>query len=111
MENRIITCAVDGALSSGQLVKMTGNLQVAAAGDGDAFCGKVLAVESDGFCSVQMSGFLDVEYSGSMSVGRGSFVADADGKLQAASDEETTVELTVVSVVSASTTATIYLGG
>lgn len=43
-------------VKSGQVVKITGNGEVGACADGDAFCGLALSVRS-GFAGVQVKGF------------------------------------------------------
>lgn len=53
----------------GQVVKITGNGEVGACTDGDAFCGLALSVRS-GFAGVQVKGFACLPTSGTVTLGR-----------------------------------------
>lgn len=48
---------VNGCASVGLAVTLSADDTVALCADGDAIAGKLIKVESDGFCTVQVSGF------------------------------------------------------
>lgn len=69
-------------VKSGQVVKITGNGEVGACADGDAFCGLALSVRS-GFAGVQVKGFACVPTSGTVTLGRVKLAADGAGRCEA----------------------------
>lgn len=75
------TFACDAGVQQGQVVKISGNGQVAKCADGDAFCGVVNTVGRDGAaCSVVLGGMVTVSYTGSApALGWSGLNADGDG--------------------------------
>ena len=71
----------------GQVVKISGNGQVAACADGDSFCGVTEFVARDGgACSVALGGMVRVPYTGTApTLGWESLAADGNGGVKAAS--------------------------
>lgn len=60
------TFACSGEVAEGQAVKVSGNGEVSACADGDAFCGKAVVVGSDGAaCAVVLGGMVTMSYTGS----------------------------------------------
>ena len=75
-------------LQEGAVVKIGGNSTVAACGDGDAFCGQVIACAADGkACSVAMGGLVTASYSGTApAAGWGKLSADGSNGVKADSN-------------------------
>jgi len=69
---------VCGAVSEGEIVKVSANGTVGKCTAGDGFCGVVRAVAHDGkACTVQLGGLASVKYSGTApAVGFSELVAD-----------------------------------
>lgn len=69
----------------GEVVKVSGNGSVGAAGAGEDFCGQVISLGKGGdACAVQLGGFVTVDYSGTAPViGWCGLVADGDGGVKA----------------------------
>ena len=69
---------VCGAVSEGDIVKVSANGTVGKCTAGDGFCGVVRAVAHDGkACTVQLGGLASVKYSGTApAVGYAELVAD-----------------------------------
>ena len=84
-------------LKSGQVVKITGNGEVGACADGDAFCGLALSVK----------GFACVPTSGTVTLGRVKLAADGAGGVKPASAGGT--EVLVVSADNSGHTAVVCL--
>ena len=72
------TFAAREDMKPGQVVKITGNGEVGACTDGDAFCGLALSVRS-GFAGVQVKGFACLPTSGTVTLGRVKLAADGTG--------------------------------
>ena len=82
----------------GQVVKITGNGEVGACTDGDAFCGLALSVRS---------GFAGVPTSGTVTLGRVKLAADGTGGVKPVSTGGT--EVLVVSADNSGHTAVVCL--
>ena len=93
-------------VKTGQVVKITGNGEVGACADGDAFCGLALSVRS-GFAGVQVKGFACVPTSGTVTLGRVKLAADGAGGVKPASAGGT--EVLVVSADNSGHTAVVCL--
>lgn len=103
-----------GGLQEGQVVKLAGNGQVGACGDGEGFCGAAICCKDDA-CTVQVGGFVTLAYSGTApAVGRTGLCGDGLGGVRSAvsaasgtakSTEGTADEATGCLVVSVDTTA------
>lgn len=76
------TFAAREDMKPGQVVKITGNGEVGACTDGDAFCGLALSVRS-GFAGVQVKGFACLPTSGTVTLGRVKLAADGTGRREA----------------------------
>lgn len=74
-----------GETDVGQVVKVSGNGEVAACADGDSFCGVVMFVARDGAaCSVALGGMVRVPYTGTApTVGWTGLAADGNGGVKA----------------------------
>lgn len=72
---------VCGAVSEGDIVKVSANGTVGKCTAGDGFCGVVRAVAHDGkACTVQLGGLASVKYSGTApAVGFSELMADGSG--------------------------------
>ena len=71
-------------LTEGHVVRMAGQAEAGACGDGDPFCGVALCCKDDA-CTVQVSGFVTVGYSGAApAVGWCSLAADGKGGVKTA---------------------------
>ena len=70
-----------GETAVGQVVKVSGNGEVAACADGDSFCGVVVYLARDGAaCSVALGGMVRVPYTGTApTVGWTGLAADGAG--------------------------------
>ena len=77
------TFAAEEGVSGGQVVKLTGNGQVAPCAEGDAFCGMALEPRS-GIVGVQVKGFMTVRYTGDLTVGWAVLAANGVGGVKAA---------------------------
>ena len=77
------TCA---DVAEGQVVKISGNGEVAPCADGDKFCGVVISVGRDGMaCAVAMGGMVTVPYTGSApALGWTGLAGDGQGGVKAA---------------------------
>ena len=80
----VATCQVEGEVSGGQMVKLTGNAKVAPCADGDKFCGVVMEPRT-GIAGVQFKGFMTVGCTGSLTPGWAVLAADGSGGVKAAS--------------------------
>ena len=71
----------------GEMVKVSGNGEVSACADGDAFCGMVLTVGRDGkACAVALGGVVTVDYTGAApALGWTALAADGNGGVKSAS--------------------------
>ena len=76
-----------GETTVGQVVKISGNGQVAACADGDSFCGVTeFVARVGGACSVALGGMVRVPYTGTApTLGWESLAADGNGGVKAAS--------------------------
>ena len=69
-----VTFEADSTVVAGCLVKMVDDNKVAAAENGDKFCGVCVNVR-EGYAAVQLSGYTEVAFSGELSVGYQTLVA------------------------------------
>lgn len=99
---------LDGGVSLGQVVKVTGRGTVGKCGAGDSFCGVVLHSRA-GACAVQVRGFVTVSYSGTApGLGLAALCADDKGGVKTAAASGGTSYL-VVDVDTTAKTVTILL--
>ena len=79
-----------GDIAEGQVVKISGNGEVAACADGDQFCGVVISIGHDKqACAVAMGGLVTVPYTGTApALGWTGLAADANGGIKAAEGHE-----------------------
>ena len=77
----VATFAAEEGLG-GQVVKVTGNGQVNACADGDAFCGVALEGRG-GIAGVQVKGFAQVKTTGEVALGWTKLAADGAGGVKA----------------------------
>ena len=77
-------------IAEGQVVKISGNGEVAPCADGDKFCGVVISASRDGqACAVAMGGMVVVPYTGSApALGWAGLAADGNGGVKAAEGRE-----------------------
>lgn len=77
-------------VAEGQVVKISGNGEVAACTDGDKFCGVVIGVGRDGkACAVAMGGMVTVSYTGAApALGWTGLAGDGSGGVKAADGHE-----------------------
>lgn len=92
------TFAAREDMKPGQVVKITGNGEVGACTDGDAFCGLALSVRS---------GFACLPTSGTVTLGRVKLAADGTGGVKPVSTGGT--EVLVVSADNSGHTAVVCL--
>jgi len=73
-------------VAEGQVVKISGNGEVAPCADGDKFCGTVISVGRDKqACAVAMGGMVTVPYTGSApALGWTGLAGDGNGGVKAA---------------------------
>jgi len=73
-------------IAEGQVVKISGNGEVAPCADGDKFCGVVISVGRDGkACAVAMGGMVTVPYTGAApALGWSGLAGDGNGGIKAA---------------------------
>lgn len=84
-------------VTAGQVVKLSGDSQVAACAAGEAFCGVAVSVKT-GCAAVQVEGFAEVPCAdGAVTVGRIALTADGSGGVKTAGSDETGTEVLVVS--------------
>lgn len=81
--------AVNGSVSVGLAVSLEDDFTVTLAGDGEAIEGKLIKVEDDGFCVVQVSGYMTLPAGTSATLTNGAkIVGDllvaAEGYIRAA---------------------------
>ncbi len=102
---------VCGAVSEGNIVKVSANGTVGKCTAGDGFCGVVRAVAHDGkACTVQLGGLASVKYSGTApAVGFSELVADGSGGVSKPGDNQNGSSYLVLSVDSAAGKAVIKL--
>ena len=100
------TFAAREDMKPGQVVKITGNGEVGACTDGDAFCGLALSVRS-GFAGVQVKGVACLPTSGTVTLGRVKLAADGTGGVKPVSTGGT--EVLVVSADNRGHTAVVCL--
>ena len=75
---------LDGGVSQGQVVKVTGRGTAGKCGAGDGFCGVVLHTRA-GACAVQVRGFVTAGYSGTApGLGQTALCADGEGGVKTA---------------------------
>ena len=101
---------VCGAVSEGDIVKVSANGTVGKCTAGDGFCGVVRAVAHDGkACTVQLGGLATVNYSGENAPipGYGKLSADAAGGVSV--DASKGREYLILAADSAAKTVTIKL--
>ena len=101
---------VCGAVSEGDIVKVSANGTVGKCTAGDGFCGVVRAVAHDGkACTVQLGGLASVKYSGTApAVGYAELMADGSGGVSKPGENQSSSYL-VLSVDSAADKAVIKL--
>ena len=77
-------------VAEGQVVKISGNGEVAACADGDKFCGVVISVGRDGkACAVAMGGMVTAPYTGSApALGWCGLAGNGNGGIKAAAGHE-----------------------
>lgn len=90
----VATFSAAEGVKGGQVVKLSGNGQVAPCGDGEAFCGVALEPRS-GLAAVQVKGFATVPSTGGLTAGWATLVGDGSGGVKSA---EGGVSALVVSV-------------
>ena len=102
---------VCGAVSEGDIVKVSTNRTVGKCTAGDGFCGVVRAVAHDGkACTVQLGGLASVKYSGTApAVGYAELVADGSGGVSKPGENQSGSSYLVLSVDSAAGKAVIKL--
>ena len=103
-------CCDDPA--EGSVVAVTDNGEVDACDAGDIFCGVVRSVAHDGkACSVQLAGLAEVSYSGDdePEIGYNELVADGDGGVAVAGEDDAGMNYLVISVDTTAKTAVIKL--
>ena len=102
---------VCGAVSEGDIVKVSANGTVGKCTAGDGFCGVVAAMGRDGkACSVQLGGLVRVPYSGETAPAVFSeLVADGSGGVSKAGENQSGSSYLVLSVDSAAGKAVIKL--
>jgi len=94
------TFACGGETAVGQVVKVSGNGEVSACADGEAFCGAVITAARDGAaCSVALGGMVTLPYTGTAPVlgwsalsanGEGGVKADSAGREYLVTDVDET---------------------
>ena len=100
-----------GAVSEGEIVKVSANGTVAKCTAGNGFCGVVRAIAHDGkACTVQLGGLAEVKYSGTApAVGYAELVANGTGGVSKPGDNQSGSAYLVLSVDSAAGKAIIKL--
>ena len=75
------TFACNGEVAEDQMVKVSGDGEVKACADGDAFCGKVTAIGRDNkACAVALGGVVKASYTGTApAAGWANLSADGNG--------------------------------
>lgn len=74
----------ENSIAAGTPLKMSGNAEVAACGDGERFFGVSLASDGD-FAAVQTGGYVELSYSGAApAVGFATLAADGNGGVKTA---------------------------
>ena len=99
-------------LTEGSVVAVTDNGEVDECSAGDIFCGVVRSVTHDGTaCSVQLAGLAEVSYSGDdvPEIGYNELVADDNGGVAVAGDDDAGMNYLVISVDTDAKTAVIKL--
>ena len=97
-------------LTEGTVVAAADDGEVDACSAGDIFCGVVRSVGRDGkACSVQLGGLAEVAYSGDdvPEVGYNELVADGDGGVAVAGDDDAGMNYLVISVDTSAKTASL----
>lgn len=80
IDNKVAFKSALTKADQGKPVKMTANETVGLAGDGEKFIGKVLIVEGDGACTVELGQYTEFTYTGAApTVGTVKLVADGLG--------------------------------
>ena len=82
-DEQVTTFEAGSGVTPGAPVKVSANGTVAACGAADIPCGVAVNVRG-GYAGVQLRGYVRLPYSGSLSLGRQLVVADAGGKIKAA---------------------------
>ena len=100
-----------GAVSEGDIVKVSANGHGGQVHGGHGFCGVVRAVAHDGkACTVQLGGLASVKYSGTApAVGFSELVADGSGGVSKPGENQNGSSYLVLSVDSAANKAVIKL--
>ena len=100
-----------GAVSEGEIVKVSANGTVAKCTAGNGFCGVVRAIAHDSkACTVQLGGLTEVKYSGTApAVGYAELVADGTGGVSKPGDNQSGSAYLVLSVDCAAGKAVIKL--
>ncbi len=100
-----------GAVSEGDIVKVSANGTVGKCAAGDGFCGVVRAIAHDGkACTVQLGGLASVKYSGTApAAGYAELMADGSGGVSKPGENQSGSSYLVLSVDSAAGKAVIRL--
>ena len=101
-----------GDPAEGGVVAVTDNGEVDACDAGDIFCGVVRSIAHDGkTCAVQLAGLAAVKYSGDdvPEIGYNELVADGDGGVAVAGEDDAGMNYLVISVYTTAKTAVIKL--
>ena len=99
-------------LTEGGVVALADNGEVGECAAGDIFCGVVRSVAHDGkACSVQLAGLAEIKYTGSdvPEIGYNELVADGNGGVAVASDDDAGMNYLVIFVDTTAKTAVIKL--
>ena len=99
-------------VSEGDVVAASDDSTVGACEAGDVFCGVAVAVSRAGdACSVQLGGLVTVAYSGDdvPEIGYNELVADGDGGVTVAGEDDAGMNYLVISVDTTAKTAVIKL--
>jgi len=104
----LVTFYADEGVKQGQVVKVSRNGTVAPCGDGEPFCGLAGSC-GGGTAGVQVQGFAQAAYSGEMSLGRMELVANGEGGVRAAAENEKGIPALVVDADPAGKTIMICL--
>lgn len=104
-----LTFQSESEITTGTPVVLSDNFTVAAADEGDAFCGVLLSCR-DNLCCVQLKGAVTLPYSGTApEVGTALLAADGEGGVAAADAEDGGTTVLILAVDTTASTVTCIL--